>query len=338
VFGPDHSLTGGMLQSVAMHLFDRGQIDEAEQYFARALPIAQKTGDELSLAESTAGLGLVHFRRDDWQRAHAAMQSASAIYLALDRRAGAANTKPSAGRQGIPHAEMYLLQAVTAFRLAETTPAVAEALRDEAFQMVQRAQSSQAATSLGQMAARFASGSGALANLLRERQDLATEWRTADKQLTAALSALPAERSAEKEQTLRAGIQAMTVKLTALDQRIAGESPAYAALTNPEPLSVANVQRLLGASEALVLIASRREQSLAWAITRDAVQWALVPLGEEQLSREVATLRCGLDAAAWDGDAVFSCASALGSDRNPGQSLPFDASRAHALYEGSARS
>ena len=333
VFGPDHSLTGGMLQSVAMHLFDQGQIDEAEQYFARAVPIAQRTGDELSLAESTAGLGLVHFRRDDWQRAHAALQSATAIYLALDRRALAANTKPSAGRQGIPHAEMYLLQAVTAFRLAQTTPAVAEALRDEAFQMVQRAQSSQAATSLGQMAARFASGSGALANLLRERQDLTTEWRTADKQLTAALSALPAERRAEKEQALRARTQAMAVKLTALDQHIAGEFPAYAALTNPEPLSVANVQKLLGASEALVLIASRREQSLAWAITRDAVQWALVPLGEEQLSREVATLRCGLDAAAWDGDAVFSCASALGSDRNPGQPLPFDASRAHALYE-----
>jgi CHAT domain-containing protein len=332
VFGPDSSLTAGMLQSIAIHLMDQGQTDEAEQYFTRALPIAQKAGAESDQADSMAGLGMVHFRREDWRRAHQAMQSASATYLALDRRAAAANTKPSAGRQSIPHADLYLLQAVTAFRLAETDAAATEALRDEAFRMVQRAQSSQAATSLGQMAARFASGTGALADLLRQRQDLAAEWRTFDKQLTDALSALPAERSPEKEQALRLRIAAMAANLTALDQRIAKEFPAYAALTDPEPLSMADVQKRLGASEALVLIASRREQSLAWAITRDAVEWALVPLGEEQLGREVATLRCGLDAAAWDADALFSCASAVGFDRDPSRPLPFDVSRAHKLY------
>ena len=38
------------------------------------------------------------------------------------------------------------------------------------------------------MAARFASGSGALADLVRESQDLAAAWREKDKALVAALS------------------------------------------------------------------------------------------------------------------------------------------------------
>ena len=332
LFGPDHSVTCAMLQSVAIHLIDQGQLDEGERYLTRALPIALKTGDELSQADNMAGMGMVHFKRDDWARAHAAMKNASALYLAIDQRTGGATARPG-GSQGIPHAEMYLMQAVAAFRLAETDSAGVATLRDEAFQMMQRAQSSQAATSVGQMAARFASGTGALANILRERQDLAAEWRTSDKQLTDALSALPAQRNSEKEQALRQRLQAMVPKLTMLDQRIAREFPAYAALVSPEPLSVANVQKLLDASEALVLIASRREQSLVWAITQGSVHWALVPLGDEQLGREVAALRCGLDTAAWGADAQFDCASALGTERIPGRPLPFDVSRAHALHE-----
>jgi CHAT domain-containing protein/tetratricopeptide (TPR) repeat protein len=330
LFGADHSVTGAMLHSIAIHLVDQGLIDDAERYFARALPIALKTGDELSQADNIAGMSMVHFKRNDFARAHAAMRDASARYLALDQRAGVGVAKPGAA---IPHAEVYLLHAVAAFRLAETDAAATDALRDEAFQMMQRAQNSQAATSVGQMAARFASGTGALANLLRERQDLAAEWRTSDKQLTDALSALPAQRNSEKEQTLRSRLQMMAGKLAALDQRIAREFPAYAALTNPEPLSVASVQKLLAPSEALVLIGSRREQSLVWVVTANAAQWALVPLGEEQLTREVAALRCGLDSAAWDADTQLDCAAALGKERSPGRPLPFDVSRAHALHE-----
>ena len=96
LFGPDRSMTGAMLHSIAIHLVDQGQLDEAEQYFVRALPIAQKTGDELSQADNMAGMGMVHFRRNDWARAHAAIRNASALYLALDQRAGVATAKPGA--------------------------------------------------------------------------------------------------------------------------------------------------------------------------------------------------------------------------------------------------
>jgi len=63
-------------------------------------------------------------------------------------------------------------------------------------------------------------------------------------------------------------------------------------------------------------------------------------LGTEALKREVAALRCGLDAALWDDDsAAARCRDLLKTQpevavyRNVRtEGLPFDTARAHALY------
>ena len=71
-------------------------------------------------------------------------------------------------------------------------------------------------------------------------------------------------------------------------------------------------------------------------MTKSDVRWVRSDLGTAALTREVAALRCGLDATAWDGDGAEKCAKALGIplDKAPGtnQPLPFDHARAHKLY------
>ena len=66
----------------------------------------------------------------------------------------------------------------------------------EMFETAQWAQGSEAAASLAQMAARSAKGSPQLAGLVRERQDLVSEWQAKDKLLIAAKSEAPAKRKA----------------------------------------------------------------------------------------------------------------------------------------------
>ena len=137
-----------------------------------------------------AGLGMVHFKREHWAKAYAAMKTASAIYIALEQRAAGgvtAGTQPDATRP-VAFDEFFLSQAVTAYRLAAIDTEHADALGDEAFQLAQRTQSSRAAAALSQMSARFASGTGPLSALMRERQDLAGEWQAVDRDLTAALT------------------------------------------------------------------------------------------------------------------------------------------------------
>ena len=78
------------------------------------------------------------------------------------------------------------------------------------------------------------------------------------------------------------------------------------------------------------------EETFVWVVTKSDVRWVRSDLGTAALTREVAALRCGLDATAWDGDGAEKCAKALGMplDKVPStnQPLPFDHARAHKLY------
>ena len=84
-----------------------------------------------------------------------------------------------------------------------------------------------------------------------------------------------------------------------LDGRLAKEFPEYAALTSPKPLSIEATQNVLAANEVLIFVASLPKQSLVWVIGRDTAHLVLIPMGTDELARDVAALRCGLDEAAW---------------------------------------
>ena len=291
-----------------------------------------------------AGLGMVHFKREHWSNAYAAMKTASAIYIALEQRAAggvAVGTQTEATRP-VAIDEFFLSQAVTAYRLAAIDAERADALGDEAFQLAQRTQSSRAAAALSQMSARFASGPGLLSTLLRERQDLAGEWQAVDRDLTAALTMPPHQRDAAAEDALRARLAAAASRIDSLDGRLAKEFPQYATLASPQPLSVAATQSLLAPQEVLIYVTSLPRQSLVWIVGKDVAQVVLVPTGKEELARDVAALRCGLDHALWMGDDREDKCVEMLNDKHRYQLnidgqfvdvLPFDLERAHALYK-----
>ena len=78
--------------------------------------------------------------------------------------------------------------------------------------------------------------------------------------------------------------------------------------------------------------------TFVWVVTKDEVRWLRSELGTVALTGEVAALRCGLDATAWDGEGGKRCFDLLklpvGKTPGEGDPLPFDATRAHALYKG----
>ena len=122
-------------------------------------------------------------------------------------------------------------------------------LAREGFEIAQWAGQSSAAAALAQMAARQAKGTGALAQVVRERQDLERQWRALDARLNDAVAKGDVALSA----ALRSELSGLNAKFAAIDARLAREFPDYAALSNPKPLSVAAAQALLGADEALFL-------------------------------------------------------------------------------------
>ena len=71
--------------------------------------------------------------------------------------------------------------------------------------------------------------------------------------------------------------------------------PEYAALASPRPLTAEDVQRLLGADEALVFWLVGEKETYVFALTRDGFEWRTIPVSGEALAPKVAAFRRGLD-------------------------------------------
>jgi CHAT domain-containing protein len=161
--------------------------------------------------------------------------------------------------------------------------------------MAQWAKQSEAATAVQQMALRFATGSDALATLVRERQDLAAFWPKRDKALVEALAKPEGQRDAGSIDAIRKQIAESENRLAAIAATLEKQFPEYAALASPSPLKAEDVQRLLGIEEVLIFWLAGEKETYVFALTRDGFDWRTIPVGTEALEPKVATFRRGLD-------------------------------------------
>ena len=180
-------------------------------------------------------------------------------------------------------------------------------------------------------------------NLIREQQDLAAEWQAKDKLLMTARSQAPDKRDARVEDELHARLAAIDARLAGIAGTLAKDFPSYADFASPEPLTLAGAQSLLKDNEALLLFldmpekAPLPEETFIWVVTKTDLRWVRAAIGTPTLEREVKALRCGLDFEGSWGEGSL-CPDLVGrsyteADRGKGKPLPFDASRAHALYK-----
>lgn len=180
----------------------------------------------------------------------------------------------------------------------EAVPAPAQ-LRDEAFQAAQKAMLTSASVALAQLGARFAAGSDELARLVRQRQDLVAAWKGADRALVKAFGMAASGAAAEKDvEARRAEAGALQARIAESDREMAARFPAYAELSQPQPVSIAAAQALLEPDEALVLVFVGTRETFVWALTRDAADWHRVAVPRDELVAQVKALRAGLDPAA----------------------------------------
>jgi CHAT domain-containing protein len=155
---------------------------------------------------------------------------------------------------------------------------------------------------------------------------------------------MPAKRDRTAETSNLARLTAIDTRIAAIDKRLVAEFPDYAALAAPQSLSVEEVQADLRPDEALVLFLGTSEakptpeETFIWVVTKTDMRWVRSDLGTPSLRRDVAVLRCGLDYdGAWQAKdsqcAALTGVNYTGADDPNGKALPFDASRAHALYK-----
>jgi CHAT domain-containing protein len=144
--------------------------------------------------------------------------------------------------------------------------------------------------------ARVVAKDAALAELVRNEQDLAKQI-SAELGVLNNLLSLPADQ--RDDQTVRA-INAEIEKLRAdrksAQQQIKQRFPSYANLTDPKPPTVDEIKAALRPSEALLSFYFGQNKSFVWAVSKDGpVAFAAVPMTAAELTAKVHELRKALE-------------------------------------------
>lgn len=179
-----------------------------------------------------------------------------------------------------------------------------------AFEMVQRMVEGSAAAAVGQIGARLASGSGEVAMLMRERQDIARQ-----------IDALFRGGEAGEGEMAR-----LSARLEELAQQLTTLRPDHGDLFDPRPMSVDDISGLLPDGSAFVLISSTEAATYVFAVRDGAFGWHRAPIGAAELEKRVARLRISLDP-----DAANRGATPLTGSRAP-RTRAFDRKLAHDIY------
>jgi CHAT domain-containing protein/tetratricopeptide (TPR) repeat protein len=346
VLGPDHPDTLSTMDDLAMEYVWQSRHAEAEPLLKRALAsyeriLGPQHPDTLGVMDN---LARTYFDQSDWSNAAAFWRRSLAATAARIRRGSTAAVQPLRGkRKGEAERKSWQIWSLikATYRLAPKGQTPDAPASREMFQAAQWARSSEVAQSLAQMAARNARGDGALARLVRERQDLVAEWQRRETARNAAFGQDTAKRDGKAEAENNDRMAAIDARIAPLDKQLATAFPDYAALVSPLPLSVEDVQALLAEDEALVLFLDlpnqfpTLEETFIWVVTKTDMRWVRSTVGTAELTREVQALRCGLDYTAWANNRCKELTDAplARAAYFAGEPLPFDHARALRLYK-----
>ena len=332
--------------SLGRALMDAGQTDEARQYLVRCLDIDERVlgAAHPQLVTDLRSIALLDLKTGNMMDARTRLDRALAIaqdklglrhqdtiailinLAEVDRRDGkwpdalahlrlaetALNAHRNAQFTRFTEIDPWLIDAI--WRVSDGKPD--NAAKDEAFGAAQRAHETSAGAALSQMAARFGAGNDAIAGLVRRQQDLKASLETLDKRVTSELGQADGKRNDTLLASLRVQVTQTQKSIEDVSAQLDRSFPAYAELSSPQPLSIAQAQALLKPDEAVAAFIVLGDKTYAFAVTREASALRQIALGSRELNDRVAHLRLGLtnpEAAqsSFDLDASFELYSTL---------------------------
>ncbi|KRQ96563.1 hypothetical protein CQ12_08875 [Bradyrhizobium jicamae] len=314
--GPEHPAVATLLNNLGQVAKVQARYAEAEPRIKRSLAIREKVlgREHPDVARSLNNLADLYERHGRYAEAQPLFERALAIReraVGPDHPDTATSTNNLASfyqASGRPGDALPLVQRLIGNGRAQpraALPVLADAERqhlmprdkavNDMLSVIQRGTQSSVASAVNKLAVRLAAGSDRLAELVRRDQDLATEAEALDKSVVAAVSKERSKRDAASEQRARARLAAVATERASLQKTLSAEFPNYAALSNPSPMTVKEIQSLLSENEALVQFAVTEVESYVIAITRENFDWKPIPRGADTLSQQVAAFRRGLD-------------------------------------------
>jgi CHAT domain-containing protein len=330
-FGPDHPDVALSLNNLAQLYHAQGRYTDAEPMYKRSLTIREKTlgADHPDVAASLNNLAELYRTQGRYADAESRYKRSLAIKekalgpdhpdvaFSLNNLANFysiqgrySDALPIVQRTISQHAARKFVAFAVLYGSENQELITPKEARNASYAVLQHSISTAAGEAVSKLAARFAAGTNELAQLVRKDQDLTAEAERLDNSIIAALSKAPAERNSLMEDRIRKRVNEIKSESDKLRDVFNQRFPDYVALSKPEPLSIEQTQALLADDEALVTV-DLDKKSYVWVITKDRAEWKELAVSAEDVSKEVGTLRTGL---------------------NPDTPRPFDRSLAYQLY------
>ena len=313
--GPDHPDTGASLNNLASLYNRQGRIAEAEQMYRRSFGIIEKNlgPNHPDAAMAMANVAKLHAQQKHWEQGLPLIRRATQMLATrFTARSASERSAVRAEQQARSwHFELHIAMLYGAYGGDARAAA-------ESFSVAQYARASDTAEQLGNMAARYASGSDAIAALARARQDAIARLQGIDVRIVKASSRETKDRDLAAETQLHASAVTAAKEIEELDARMETEYPAFRELTNPKPLELAAAQKLLQSDEAMVLLLVSGDESYLWALRREQAGFFKLAITRAELAGAVKKLRTQLDLGTTDPAIILA--------------RPFDVTTAHDLY------
>ncbi len=277
-----------------------GDAKKALEHFQQALPLFQTAGDRLREAETLTSLGKVILSQGDAAKAKEQFTLAASILTELGNRAGEAQAL-----FGLAQAERKLGRLAESRRLIESALANVEAVRSEVgsqqfrasflatvqrlyefnldlLMQLHRAQPTAGFEALALEASERARARSLLEQLTESRADIRrgvdANLLARERELTQLLNTKAqrlsqlSQRASDKQwRELQQELRQLEDEYQQVQTKIRQTSPHYAALTQPQPLRLAEIQSLLDADTLLLEYALGEERSYLWAVSATGV-------------------------------------------------------------------
>ena len=295
VYGPEHFETAITLNNLAVLYRDQGRSADAESVLRSVLQVYERAlgHDHPLVAAALTNLAGLCEERSCHPEALDNLRRATSI---IRDRAGRGHLQRSGGavseQRVVRPGLLQHLRVVHA--IAEYDEEHRPSLLAESFEVAQLTRSTTAARAVAGMASRFAAGQDELAGVVRQRQDALALWRSLEEKIIGAVSRPPDERDEEADARLRSEQARLDLLLKDLDGRLLRDFPDYAEIANPQPVSLRESQRLLGAGEALVSFAVSERATFINLVRADDAAMFKVDIGADELRDAVVRLRATL--------------------------------------------
>ncbi|OIP73044.1 MAG: hypothetical protein AUK43_01505 [Oscillatoriales cyanobacterium CG2_30_40_61] len=258
----DRTGEASTLNNIGFIYFQQNKLDKSLELYHQSLKIRQEVGDRPKEALSRYRIATVERKQGKFEAAIAEIETALTLIEDLRTKINNQDLRASflASKQ-----DYYQFYIELLMQLNQQQPN--QGWDGKALEISERAKARSLLDILAQAQGEVTSGIDP--KLLTQKQTLKQKLSTLEEQRVKLLSQ---SHTNEQKQQLNQEIATLIQQYSQVLDTIRINNPHYAALTQPQPLTLAEIQKLLDNQTVLLEYSLGKERSYLWAVTPDSIQ------------------------------------------------------------------